>query len=129
MVFKRKIFKHITEAANVHHSGKKAHITINSTGLSAGKLDGVNDVKMMPARGQTVLVRNEADVMCSASATDDGDDEVCYTMQRAAGENFSRPNPIRTYSYPAQVVVHCLVAVIRKVIGTRRSIQTWRSGS
>ena len=85
MVFRRQIFKHVTEAALVH-SGKKADVIINCTGLSAAKLDGVNDAQMMPARGQTVLVRNEADVMCSCSGTDDGDDEVCYTMQRAAGK-------------------------------------------
>ena len=44
------------------------------------------DEKITPARGQTVLVRNEADVMASNSGTDDGDDEVCYIMQRAAGK-------------------------------------------
>ena len=35
---------------------------------------------------ETVLVRNMADVMCSNTGTDDGDDEVCYVMQRAAGK-------------------------------------------
>ncbi|KAL8918141.1 MAG: hypothetical protein Q9172_005544 [Xanthocarpia lactea] len=39
----------------------------------------------MPIRGQTVLVRNEANVMCSSSGTDDGEEEICYLMQRAAG--------------------------------------------
>jgi len=61
---------------------------INCTGLSAGKLGGVEDKDMVPARGQTVLVRNEGDgVMYATSGTDDGDDEVCYTMQRPAGES------------------------------------------
>ena len=46
------------------------------------------DDKVMPARGQTVLVRNEADIMASNSGTDDGEDEVCYIMQRAAGRSF-----------------------------------------
>ena len=41
---------------------------------------------MTPARGQTVLVRNEPGVMCANSGTNDGDDEVCYLMQRAAGK-------------------------------------------
>ncbi|KAL8823667.1 MAG: hypothetical protein Q9191_005652 [Dirinaria sp. TL-2023a] len=85
VIVKRHIFKHVAEAANVHFSGRKAHVVLNCTGLSAAKLGGVQDQGMMPARGQTVLVRNEADVMCSNSGTDDGDDEVCYTMQRAAG--------------------------------------------
>ena len=44
---------------------------------------------MLPARGQTVLVRNEPEVMCANSGTDDGDDEVCYVMQRAAGKERS----------------------------------------
>ena len=50
------------------------------------------DEKITPARGQTVLVRNEADVMASNSGTDDGDDEVCYMMQRAAGKGFQYRN-------------------------------------
>ena len=50
------------------------------------------DEKITPARGQTVLVRNEADVMASNSGTDDGDDEVCYMMQRAAGKVFKYRN-------------------------------------
>lgn len=44
---------------------------------------------MYPARGQTVLVRNEAELMCETSGTDDGDEEVCYLMQRAAGTSVS----------------------------------------
>ena len=40
---------------------------------------------MLPARGQTVLVRNNAAEMCDSSGTDDGSEEVCYVMQRAAG--------------------------------------------
>lgn len=84
-MFKREIFNHIAEAADVHDVGDKADIVVNCTGLSAGKLGGVDDGHMIPARGQTVLVRNEASVMCGSSGTEDGDDEVCYVMQRAAG--------------------------------------------
>ncbi|KAL9134467.1 MAG: hypothetical protein Q9175_004349 [Cornicularia normoerica] len=40
---------------------------------------------MVPARGQTVLVRNEAIGIVGGSGTDDGDDEVCYIIPRAAG--------------------------------------------
>ena len=90
-MFQRGIFKHISDAAKAHHSGKKADVIVNCTGLSAGKLDGVMDEKVMPARGQTVLVRNEADIMASNSGTDDGDDEVCYVMQRAAGRSSLAP--------------------------------------
>lgn len=87
--FQRKIFKHISEAANAFHSGEKADVVVNCTGLSALTLGGVEDKKMMPARGQIVLVRNEANVMCTSSGTDDGEDEACYIMQRAAGRSFS----------------------------------------
>ena len=45
------------------------------------------DQNLMPARGQTVLVRNTADVMCDVLGIETGDEEVCYVMQRAAGEN------------------------------------------
>ena len=42
---------------------------------------------MIPARGQTVLVRNVGDgLMYGTSGTDDGDEEVCYFMGRAAGK-------------------------------------------
>ncbi|KAG7004983.1 translation initiation factor eIF-2B subunit alpha [Physcia stellaris] len=83
--FQRRIFKHISDAANAHHSKEKADIIINCTGLSARKLGGVMDENVIPVRGQTVLVRNEADIMAANSGTDDGDDESCYIMQRAAG--------------------------------------------
>ena len=85
VVFKRRVFRHISEAAHAHHSGQKADLIVNCTGLSAGKLGGVEDKRMTPARGQTVLVRNEAIGNVSCSGTDDGDDEKCYVIQRAAG--------------------------------------------
>jgi D-amino-acid oxidase len=43
------------------------------------------DKSVIPARGQIVVVRNDPGVMISISGTDDGDDQVCYIMQRAAG--------------------------------------------
>lgn len=43
------------------------------------------DKTVIPARGQIVVVRNDPGVMLTVSGTDDGDDEVCYIMQRAAG--------------------------------------------
>ena len=87
VIVKRAVFKHISEAAHVHHSGRKADLIVNCTGLSAGKLGGVEDANMVPARGQIVVVRNDPGIMCSTSGTDDGADEACYIMQRAAGES------------------------------------------
>lgn len=43
------------------------------------------DKTVFPARGQIVLVRNEAPYMACISGTDAGDGEVSYTMTRAAG--------------------------------------------
>ena len=86
VIFKRRVFRHISEAAHAHHSGQKANLIINCTGLSAGKLGGVEDKGMIPARGQTVLVRNEAIGNVSCSGIDNGDDEKCYVIQRAAGK-------------------------------------------
>lgn len=83
--FKRAILSHISQASQAHQSGKCAHVIVNCTGLSARTLGGVEDKNMIPARGQTVLVRNEADAMYASSGCDDGDEELCYLMQRAAG--------------------------------------------
>lgn len=58
---------------------------LNCTGLSAAKLGGVEDKTVMPARGQIVVVRNDAGAMYSISGTDDGSDEATYIMTRAAG--------------------------------------------
>ncbi|KFY49164.1 hypothetical protein V495_00683 [Pseudogymnoascus sp. VKM F-4514 (FW-929)] len=76
---------HIADAASLHHSGKPADLVVNCTGLLASKLGGVMDATVVPARGQTVVVRNEANLMIATSGTDDGPDELCYIMQRAAG--------------------------------------------
>ena len=96
VVFKRAVLKHVSEAAQLHHSGERADVLVNCTGLMALKLGGVEDQKMLPARGQTVLVRNDPGMMCSNSGTDDGDDEVCYIMQRAAGTRMTSTSDIMT---------------------------------
>lgn len=83
--FKRANLSHISEAAKIHHSGKAARFVINCTGLGSAKLGGVKDSHLVPARGQIVLVRNEAGPMISTTGTEDGKEELCYVMQRAAG--------------------------------------------
>lgn len=87
VVLRRAAIKHILDAAHLHHSGKKADLVVNCTGLLASRLGGVEDKSVVPVRGQTVLVRNEAGKMYKVSGTDDADDEVLYIMQRAAGES------------------------------------------
>lgn len=85
VIFKRYVSKHVTDAALLHHTGKRADLVVNCTGLSSLFLKGVEDKDMYPARGQIVLVRNDPEIMATTSGTDDGDDEAVYVMHRAAG--------------------------------------------
>jgi len=86
VTFKRGVVSHISDAASLHHSGKKADVIINCTGLLARKLGGVMDLSVVPVRGQVVVVRNDpGDDMFTISGTDDGDGENCYIMKRAGG--------------------------------------------
>ena len=57
---------------------------MNCTGLSAGKLGGVEDAEMTPARGQTVLVRDDPGIMADVELKEK-EEERTYIMQRAAG--------------------------------------------
>jgi D-amino-acid oxidase len=84
-ILKREVLTHISDAASLHHSGKRADLIINCTGLLASKLGGVMDQDVIPIRGQIVVVRNDPGVMLSISGTDDATGDVCYIMQRAAG--------------------------------------------
>jgi D-amino-acid oxidase len=85
VVLRREVLTHISEATALHHSGSKADVVVNCTGLLASKLGGVMDNDVIPVRGQIVVVRNDPGVMVATSGTDDGEDEICYVMQRAAG--------------------------------------------
>lgn len=82
---KRAVLEHISEAGSMHHSGNKADIIINCSGLLSSKLGGVMDKTVIPVRGQIVVVRNDPKYMFTISGTDDGPDELCYIMTRAAG--------------------------------------------
>lgn len=84
-------FAHICHAADAHHSGKRADLVVNCTGLSARTLGGVEDAEMIPIRGQTVLVRNETGgiIYCK----DNTGKEPAYIMERAAGKLLTCPLP------------------------------------
>ncbi|KAB5577821.1 D-amino-acid oxidase-like protein [Coniochaeta sp. 2T2.1] len=86
-VVKRAVLKHISEASGMsHHPGcPKADVVVNASGLLACRLGGVMDSAMYPIRGQIVVVRDEAPLMLTTSSTDDGEDELLYTMTRAVG--------------------------------------------
>lgn len=86
VVFRRGQIGHVTEAAAAgHQAGRRADVVVNTTGLMASRLGGVMDAQLYPARGQIVVVRNEAPHMLTKSGTDDPDGEVCYVMTRAGG--------------------------------------------
>jgi D-amino-acid oxidase len=85
VIVKRAILSHISDAKALSHTGLPADIIVNCTGLGSLKLGGVSDITMAPARAQIVLVHNEVEEMITTSGTDDGTEELLYTMQRAAG--------------------------------------------
>ena len=82
---RRGIVSHVAEAADYHHSGRRADVVVNCTGLSSLRLGGVEDNTLFPSRGQIVLVRNDAKFITMVSSTDDGTSENTYTMTRAGG--------------------------------------------
>ncbi|KAF3915232.1 hypothetical protein ABW20_dc0109053 [Dactylellina cionopaga] len=84
VIFKRGVLMHVTEAADMHVSGKKADVVVNCSGLLACRLGGVEDQKVIPARGQIVIVRNEIPGMYTTS-TIYGEEDMLYMMMRAAG--------------------------------------------
>ena len=85
VVFKRAIVDHIREAANLHSKDGQVDVMINCTGLGAKSLGGVEDQKLYPVRGQTVLVRNQNDAMYAVTGTDGPVSDRNYQMMRAAG--------------------------------------------
>lgn len=84
-VFKRASLGHISDAAETHHTGNKADVVVNCTGLASRTLGGVADDQVYPVRGQIMIVRNDPGSMTSISGSDDGGEEVTYIFPRAAG--------------------------------------------
>jgi D-amino-acid oxidase len=81
----RAIVAHILDAKNQHVNGKEADVIVNCTGSAARDLGGVEDKTVVPARGQTVLVRNTPGSMVGISSTDGEKDHMSYMMTRAGG--------------------------------------------
>ncbi|EEH22649.2 hypothetical protein PABG_04860 [Paracoccidioides brasiliensis Pb03] len=116
VVFKRAVFKHIADAAYVHHSGQKADLVVNCTGLSSRKLGGVEDQQLYPARGQIVVVRNTSRLMASLSGSDDGDDEVCYMMTRAAGGGTILGGSYQKHNWESQPDPSLAVRIMKRCV-------------
>ncbi|KAK5058792.1 hypothetical protein LTR84_011056 [Exophiala bonariae] len=115
--FKRAVFNHISEAntPKIHSSGK-VDLIVNCTGLLASRLGGVEDKSVVPARGQIVLVRNEAGKMLDISGTDDGDDEACYVMSRAAGGGTILGGSYQKGNWESQVDPSLAVRIMKRAV-------------
>jgi D-amino-acid oxidase len=134
VTFRRAVFSHISEAAAfATPRSSPASLIVNCSGLGAASLGGVLDRTVVPARGQVLLVRNEVTGgnvsggrMLSFSGTDDGPDEACYIMARAAGGGTilggcyqkgyseSQPDPNLAVRIMRRAVLACPELVARK---------------
>ena len=116
VIFKRGIVKHVAEAALLHHTGTKADVVVNCTGLSSLFLGGVEDKNLYPARGQIVLVRNDPGYMVTTSGTDDGDDEAVYIMHRAAGGGCILGGCLQVDSWDSAVDPNLAIRIMKRAV-------------
>lgn len=116
ITFKRAVFSHVSEALQFHHSGEKADLIVNCTGLSSMKLGGVMDQSLVPVRGQIVLVRNDAGGNYSISSTDDGPDEAAYFMSRAAGGGTILGGCIQKGNWESQVDPNLAIRIMTRCV-------------
>lgn len=89
---------------------------VNCTGLLASKLGGVEDKTVVPARGQVVVVRNDAGKMADVSGTDDGPDEACYVMTRAAGGGTILGGSYQKGSWESQPDPNLAVRIMKRAV-------------
>jgi D-amino-acid oxidase len=82
----------------------------------ASQMDGVEDKSVVPARGQIVVVRNDAGKMMSISGTDDGDEETCYVMTRAAGGGTILGGSYQKGNWDSQVDPNLAVRIMKRAV-------------
>lgn len=82
----------------------------------ASKLGGVEDKTVVPARGQIVIVRNEAGKMLDVSGTDDGDGEACYVMTRAAGGGTILGGSYQLGNWDSQADPNLAVRIMKRAV-------------
>lgn len=117
VIFKRAVFKHISEASLAQiHPSKRVDLVVNCTGLLASRLGGVEDHSVVPARGQIVLVRNDAGKMMDISGTDDGDSEACYIMTRAAGGGTILGGSYQKGNWESQVDPSLAIRIMKRAV-------------
>lgn len=122
VIFKRAVLTHINEAKKLSHTGKTATIIINSTGLGSFKLGGVADKTMAPARGQTVLVRNESTPMLILSGNDDGPTEETYLMMRAGGGGTILGGTYDVGNWESQPDPNIAIRIMQRIVDVRPEI-------
>lgn len=74
------------------------------------------DSRVVPARGQIVLVRNSAPAMYSVSGTDDGGDEAMYIMTRAAGGGTVLGGSYQKGSWDGEVDPELAVRIMKRCV-------------
>ena len=117
VVFRRADFKHVLDASSPEiQSGNPVDLIVNCTGLMASRLGGVEDKSVVPARGQIVVVRNDAGKMVNISGTDDGDDEVCYVMTRAAGGGTILGGSYQKGNWDSQVDPNLAIRIMNRAV-------------
>jgi D-amino-acid oxidase len=82
----------------------------------ASRLGGVEDKSVVPARGQIVVVRNDAGKMMDISGTDDGDGEACYIMTRAAGGGTILGGSYQKGNWESQVDPNLAVRIMKRAV-------------
>jgi len=116
VVFRRAVFQHINEAASLDILAGVPDVVVNCTGLMASRLGGVEDKSVVPARGQIVIVRNVANAMLDVSGTDDGADEACYVMTRAAGGGTILGGSYQKGNWESQVDPNLAVRIMKRAV-------------
>lgn len=124
VVFKRAVFKHILEAAAVHAG--KVDLIVNCTGLMASKLGEVEEKTVVPARGQIVVVRNDAGKMMDISGTDDGDGEACYMMTRAAGGGTTLGGCYQEGNWDSQIDLILATRIMKRAVALNPALTNGR---
>lgn len=116
-MFRRADFKHVLEAASQGvQLGGSVDLIVNCTGLMASRLGGVEDKSVVPARGQIVVVRNDAGKMVDISGTDDGGDEACYVMTRAAGGGTILGGSYQKDNWDSQIDPNLAVRIMKRAV-------------
>ena len=117
VIFKRAVLHHISDVWNNPAVYGRVDLVVNCTGLMACQLGGVEDKTVVPARGQIVVVRNDTGgKMMDISGTDDGSDEACYMMTRAAGGGTILGGSYQLGNWDTQIDPNLAVRIMKRAV-------------